>query len=193
MNTTITSLLPSRCIRTALIAALLALSSSSPALFALAGLAASLPAHATGVPTATAMDARAVWQSECGGCHIAYTPGLLPRRSWQALMGSLDRHFGTDASLDPATSATILAYLETQSRDTASRTADAAPLRITELAWFRREHRRAAEGTRSGPARSLSDCTACHRGAAAGVFEEEDEDEGARSEGRHGHHWENHE
>ena len=37
------------------------------------------------------------YTQECGSCHLAYPPGLLPALSWQRLMGGLDRHFGTDA------------------------------------------------------------------------------------------------
>ena len=41
---------------------------------------------------------------ECGSCHAAYPPGMLPARSWQRVMGGLDRHYGSDASLDAPTS-----------------------------------------------------------------------------------------
>ena len=44
------------------------------------------------------------YMNECGSCHTAYAPGLLPARSWQRLMSGLARHFGEDASLDAATS-----------------------------------------------------------------------------------------
>ena len=27
---------------------------------------------------------------ECGACHTAYIPGLLPQRSWKKIMGDLD-------------------------------------------------------------------------------------------------------
>jgi mono/diheme cytochrome c family protein len=37
---------------------------------------------------------------DCASCHVAYPPGMLPAASWQRLMGSLDRHFGSDASLE---------------------------------------------------------------------------------------------
>ena len=38
------------------------------------------------------------YQNECGACHFAYQPGLLPARSWQALMTGLDQHF-TEAKM----------------------------------------------------------------------------------------------
>ncbi len=43
------------------------------------------------------------YQQECAACHVAYPPGLLPAASWQRVMDNLPRHYGTDASLDPAT------------------------------------------------------------------------------------------
>ena len=52
------------------------------------------------------------YQQECAACHMAYPPGLLPAASWQRLMGSLDKHFGTDASLDAASVREISGWLK---------------------------------------------------------------------------------
>ena len=38
------------------------------------------------------------YQSECGGCHFAYQPGLLPGKDWERIMDSLVEHYG-DLSL----------------------------------------------------------------------------------------------
>ena len=46
------------------------------------------------------LPANATYRDECGSCHVAYPPGLLPAVSWQRLMSDLPRHYGTDASLD---------------------------------------------------------------------------------------------
>ena len=45
-----------------------------------------------------------LYVKECGGCHFAYQPGLLPARSWNKIMDSLNNHFGENA--DPAEAAT---------------------------------------------------------------------------------------
>ena len=45
------------------------------------------------------------WKTECGSCHLAYPPELLPASSWRRIMAGLDRHFGADASLDAASAA----------------------------------------------------------------------------------------
>lgn len=53
-----------------------------------------------------------VYRRECGDCHVAYPARLLPAADWQRIVASLDRHFGVDASLDPATTRTVAAWLE---------------------------------------------------------------------------------
>ena len=40
------------------------------------------------------------YEAECASCHMAYPPGLLSEKSWQNVMDSLHKHFGTDASMD---------------------------------------------------------------------------------------------
>ena len=57
------------------------------------------------------------YQQECAACHLAYPPGLLPAASWQRLMGNLPQHFGTDASLDPATVKEIGQWLQAHAAD----------------------------------------------------------------------------
>ena len=104
------------------------------------------------------------WTSECASCHIAYPPQLLPAASWQRLMSQLDRHFGTDASLDPASAAEITRFLES-SAASGKRARGAAGLRITEAPWFVREHHEVAQ-------QKLSACESCHTTAAQGDFRE---------------------
>jgi nitrate/TMAO reductase-like tetraheme cytochrome c subunit len=115
----------------------------------------------------------ATYKSECGSCHVAYPPALLPARSWQAILGGLDRHFGTNASLDDKSLADIRAFLDKNAgRD---RTGSAAPiLRITDTAWFKREHHEVAASTwSSAKVKRPSNCAACHKGAEQGDFDED--------------------
>ncbi|MDP3338305.1 MAG: hypothetical protein Q8S51_16135, partial [Rhodoferax sp.] len=51
--------------------------------------------------------ADAVVKEECGGCHLAFAPSMLPARSWTRMMADLANHFGDDASVDPATAKKI--------------------------------------------------------------------------------------
>jgi mono/diheme cytochrome c family protein len=118
------------------------------------------------------------YQQECAACHLAYPPGMLPSASWQRLMSGLSRHFGTDASLDPATAKELDAWLRANAgsykkaqRDTALPPQD----RITRSSWFLREHDEVAPATWKLPlVNSASNCAACHRGADQGVFHERD-------------------
>lgn len=124
------------------------------------------------------------WQQECASCHLAYSPTLLPRASWQRLMGGLDNHFGDNASLDPATQADILRFLEANAADSGTSQigsrvmrrmgAKDAPLRITETRWFVGKH---DEVPRTAWSRksvgSAANCAACHSKAEQGVFDDD--------------------
>lgn len=115
----------------------------------------------------------AKWKEECGSCHIAYPPKLLPAESWKALMGGLDKHFGTDASLDAATHAEISAFL-LDNAGKRKRDATAKPaLRISETAWFKREHDEVSASTWKSPTvKSAANCSGCHTQAESGDFSE---------------------
>lgn len=108
---------------------------------------------------------------ECSACHVAYSPRLLPAASWQRLMSGLSRHYGTDASLDPATVKQLSAWL-TANADTRRREAPAED-RITRSAWFVHEHDEIAATTwKRASIRSPSNCIACHVQAEKGDFNE---------------------
>ncbi len=114
-----------------------------------------------------------LYQQECGACHLAYPPQLLPAPSWQRLMAGLPRHFGTDASLDGATTRTLVSWL-TDNAGRSRRNAEAPPEdRITRAAWFAREHRELAASTWKLPAvGGGANCAACHPAAGQGEFDE---------------------
>jgi hypothetical protein len=124
------------------------------------------------------------WQQECASCHLAYSPALLPRASWRRMMGGLEQHFGENASLDPATQADILRFLEANAADSGrSRMGDKvmrrmganeAPLRITETRWFVKKHDEVPRATWARKSvGSAANCAACHRQAEKGVFDED--------------------
>lgn len=119
--------------------------------------------------------APAAYTQECGACHLAYPPGLLPARSWQRLMGGLDRHYGSDASLDAATLRQINDWLQAHA-GTYKRVKEApAEDRITRSAWFERKHRRIdASVWRLPSVKSAAQCAACHTGAEQGRFDDDD-------------------
>ena len=105
------------------------------------------------------------WKAECGSCHLAYPPQLLPAESWRRLMSGLDRHFGTDAGIEPALSAEIGSFLERYAASGKRARGAGNSLRITETAWFRREHREVTP-------KNAASCESCHTTAAQGDFHE---------------------
>lgn len=123
------------------------------------------------------------YADECGSCHFAYQPGLLPERSWRKLMANLNDHFGENAELADEERQALTDYLVSKAGDHSnarrskklmrSISAGDTPLRITKIPYFQREHRevpgRALEHKDVG---SLSHCQACHRTADRGDFEE---------------------
>lgn len=112
--------------------------------------------------------------AECASCHTAYAPALLPRESWRRIMAGLDRHYGSDASLDPATVAQLSRWLD-QHAGSGKRAREAPPEdRITRAAWFERKHRQIPAAVWRLPSvRSAAQCAACHSGAERGDFEDE--------------------
>ena len=111
------------------------------------------------------------WRTECGSCHIPYPPQLLPAAAWHRILSALDRHFGTDASVEPAVRAEIAAYLERYSGTSARLAAPAETPRITETAWFVHEHHEVPVTLWRTPAvKSAANCAACHTGAEQGDF-----------------------
>lgn len=114
-------------------------------------------------------------KEECGSCHIVYPPNLLPAESWRALMGNLNKHFGTDASLDAATQKQLSAELQNSASGRTENSAGKPLLRISETRWFRREHDEVSQRTWRNPkVKSASNCGACHAFAAQGKFNERD-------------------
>lgn len=130
------------------------------------------------------MPAQKIYVTECGGCHTAYAPGLLPTRSWIRMMGELENHFGEDASLDEPDRLAIQRHLTDWSADSRGASllmrriagaipAGATPQRITETWFFGYMHdevpthiwKRKKVGTRAN-------CIACHPRANEGSYAE---------------------
>lgn len=139
-----------------------------------AALLAAAPAWASerehGHERRSAVPPLPAYQAECGACHVAYPPRLLPADAWQRLMNDLPHHFGTDASLDLPTRNAVSAWLAAN----AGRGAAPPQDRITLGAWFQREHREVSSATWKRPAvGGAANCSACHTGAAQGDFDED--------------------
>lgn len=114
-----------------------------------------------------------LYQQECGACHVAYPPALLPAASWSRLLGNLSQHYGTDASLDAASLKTLSTWVQPQAGSSRRVREEPPQDRITRSAWFTREHREVAAATWKLPAvKSAANCAACHTQAETGDYRE---------------------
>jgi cytochrome c553 len=126
------------------------------------------------MPAFAAADSAATkWATECGSCHVAYPAKFLPAVSWTKIMTGLDKHFGSDASLDPATNKAIAGYL-TANAGSGKHGENPASLRISNTSWFQREHNEEMDPAifKSPLVKSASNCGACHLGVAKGDYSE---------------------
>lgn len=141
-------------------------------LLALTALAAWADRHGD-QPRVAPVD-NALYQKECGSCHFAYQPGLLPAPSWRNLMSKLDQHFGENAELPGDQAAEISAYLTANAGANSKLVSGVQGERISTGAYFQREHRKLGTALVSGnPAvTTFSNCPACHQDAAKGGYRE---------------------
>jgi len=125
------------------------------------------------------------YQEQCGACHFAYQPALLPSGSWRKIMARLEDHFGTDVELDDEDKKIIALYLEANAaEDSWSRQAvkilrslrGETPLRITEIPYIRHEHEDddiPAGAFERESVGSMSNCIACHTTADKGIYDDD--------------------
>jgi hypothetical protein len=136
--------------------------------------------HTDGVAPVT----NKIYKEECGSCHFAYQPGLLPSASWAKLLTpeALHDHFGEVADLDKDTAQAVRDYAIANAADKSyfkrSRTVVAAtegiepPLRITDVRFIKRKHHEIPDKMIKGnkDVKTLSNCSACHTQAERGVY-----------------------
>ncbi len=126
----------------------------------------------------------ATYIEECGGCHLAFPPQLLPKAGWKVVMQDLSDHFDEDATLDEVTSEEIRQYLDSNALGVAPRSRmsemmssvpTALPKRITEYPAFIEAHAVIKEqlGVERFDEGFLSPCADCHRQAASALFDKE--------------------
>ena len=126
----------------------------------------------------------ALYNEECGSCHMAYPAGLLPARSWNKMLSNLENHFDENAEVDQSVNAQLTTYLTRNSADNGgsrlgrkverSGYRGSTPLRISETRYFIRKHDELPpRAVRNNPqVGSIAMCDKCHRGAANGNFNE---------------------
>ena len=123
------------------------------------------------------------YEENCGACHFAYQPGLLPSGSWEKILAGLSDHFGESIELDSESAKTISAYLRANSANYSSgklslkimkSLGKQTPLRITEVPYIRREHHEIQQNVLNRESiGSLSNCAACHTSAEKGIYDDD--------------------
>ena len=126
------------------------------------------------------------YREECGSCHFAFQPGLLPEKSWRKMMTGLENHFGDNAELDAKTQNSLLDYLVTNSADKSnykrskrimgSLRQGEVPLRISDTVYFIRKHDEIPMRyvTDNKDVASYSKCEACHTRAESGSYDDDE-------------------
>jgi hypothetical protein len=120
---------------------------------------------------------------ECGACHFAYSPGLLPARSWELHMSRLEKHFGETVTLSAPAHAAITRYLTENAADRSPYNGskvlmeridpNRAPYRMMDIPLYREMHRIILEvisNKTKVKVRTLTNCNACHQWAPEGSF-----------------------
>ncbi|MCW8882299.1 MAG: cytochrome b/b6 domain-containing protein [Sedimenticola sp.] len=124
-----------------------------------------------------------LWRTECGACHLAFHPSLLPARSWKTMMDGQASHFEENLSLEQDTIKEIEAFLiqnaaEQTVTEAAWKINQSIPqtetvLRITETPYWTKKHQEISDATwKHSKVNGKVNCAACHQDAEAGTFED---------------------
>ena len=124
-----------------------------------------------------------LYLKECSGCHFVYAPGMLPARSWAALMKGTRQHFGESLGLEEASATAISQYLQQNAADRVqqggsqvlmeSLPTNLTPQRVMSVPRLRVAHRVMLEVIGTQPAvkvRTLINCDGCHQRAIDGDY-----------------------
>lgn len=128
-----------------------------------------------------------LYNEECGSCHMAYQPGLLPEASWRKLLTAkaLADHFGENAELDKKDRLHILDIAVKNSADKSYRKRSKkimksldegqAPLRIIDVPYIKDKHEDVYEDVvqKRKKVKSLSFCDECHMKAKEGNYDDD--------------------
>lgn len=123
------------------------------------------------------------YKEECGACHFAYQPELLPEASWMEILTNLDDHFGESIELDDGSRKAISDYLKSNSAEYSSAKRavkimrslrNHVPMRITDTPYIREKHHEISPNVfKRESIGSLSNCSACHTTAENGIYEDD--------------------
>lgn len=122
-----------------------------------------------------------VWQEECGACHLAYHPSLLPARSWKLILANQADHFGEDLALEAEVIRRLMDYALGNAAETTPTEAswkilrsidpNTTPRRITQTGYWQAKHRDLGDALwRQPQINGRANCDACHLDAERGTF-----------------------
>jgi cytochrome c553 len=113
------------------------------------------------------------WKAECASCHTAYPPSLLTANDWRSVMASLNKHYGSDASMADTDVTEISRFLVNHASTQTKHASPVNPPRMTQTAWFERKHRKVPEAAWTDlRIKSASNCAACHTQSAKDSYSE---------------------
>lgn len=114
---------------------------------------------------------------------LCIPPNLLPKKSWEILMGDLENHFGDDASLSVEDTKNILDYLLKNSAETSTMQASLNFLNsiankdiiaMSQTDFWKRKHKEIPkELFLHEDIKSKANCKACHTDIEKGLLENE--------------------
>ena len=123
------------------------------------------------------------YKENCGACHFAYPPELLPSGSWSKIVADLPDHFGESVEIDPEAGKTIGDYLKADAAERSSAATavkimksigNQTPQRITEIPYIQKKHREVSQNViKRESIGSLSNCSACHTTAEKGIYDDD--------------------
>lgn len=123
------------------------------------------------------------YKEECGACHFAYQPELLPSASWNRILENLDAHFGESVEIEEDSRKVISDYLCANSAEYSSARravrimrslGNRVPMRITDIPCIRKAHHELKpEIFERKSIGSFSNCIACHTTAEKGIYDDD--------------------
>jgi len=124
-----------------------------------------------------------VYKTNCGSCHFAYQPGLLPAKSWLKIIDSAGGHPGGDLSFDKKKKAEIRKYLtqnsaenigSKRSRKILASIGSGVPTKISEVPYISEKHHEInQEVFLKKTIGSRGNCIACHKTAESGDYDDD--------------------
>ena len=123
------------------------------------------------------------WKVECGDCHMAFHPTLLPARSWQLMLENQNDHFEEDLDYEEEMIVELLGFAVKNAAESKQTEAafkinktepeSSSPQRITGTVYWKQKHDD-IEGKywKSEMVEAKNNCGACHLDAETGWFED---------------------